>query len=402
MLDVCYHITQLLLHRQFMQAPTDDLDPAMRDLIKHSHTICTQASANIINLSNQADLRHYISVSPTSLIYAVFQGALIHIYNISKDNLKMQSKFNLQRSMGFLNERRKWRAVSRVIEILKLMTTLNGITDKSIMSLVNDDSAPPEPTPMETSQATATSKKKRRSRTASGTTSTEEHKVIPKVEEPSADIVRNEQFAIPAYLPFNHYVGDEMPKGQWIQRMMNTSVVGGITPDIQSSLGSVLALTQSGSMPRGNSGMGELDNSSAIPSALPEMHMRQHPMTMHSAHPALIPWHNLQMLPQNFSTYPMYAGSAAPAHREGIHPQPAYPYSVPSNQGVSDKPGFQQQHQQRQNGQTATIPGMYQEHHQSLQGSSSRQRDDMTLLPPGSLNWEDWNTYVDQETNRNQ
>jgi hypothetical protein len=75
---------------------------------------------------------------------------------------------------------------------------------------------------------------------------------------------------------------------------------------------------------------------------------------------------------------------------------------VPSNQGVSDKPEFQQQHQQRQSGQTATIHGMYQEHHQSLQGSSSRQRDDMTLLPPGSLNWEDWNTYVDQETNRNQ
>lgn len=388
-----------------MQAPTDDLDPAMKELIRHSHTICTQASANIINLSNQADLRHYISVSPTSLIYAVFQGALIHIYNISKDNSKMQSKFNLQRSMGFLNERRKWRAVSRVIEILKLMTTLNGITDKSIMSLVNDDSAPSEPTPMETSQATATSKKKRRSRTASGTASTEEHKVIPKVEEPSANVVRNEQLgttAIPAYLPFNHYVGDEMPKGQWIQRMMNTSVVGGITPDIQSSLGSVLALTQSGSMSRGNPDMRELHNSTAIPSALPEMHMRQQPMTMHSAHPALIPWHHLQMLPQNFSTYPMYAGSAASAPPEGIHPQSAYPYTLPSNQDMSNKPEFQQQHQQQQSGQTATVSGMYQEHQPSLQGSSSRQRDDMTLLPPGSLNWEDWNTYVDQETNRNQ
>ncbi|CAO3680463.1 unnamed protein product [Umbelopsis ramanniana] len=105
MLDMCYHVSQLLLHRQFMQVPTIELDSAMEDLVNHSHSICTQAAANINTLSQKAELRHFISVSPTTLIYAAFQGALIHMYNINSDKMKMQSRFNLKRSMSFLSER---------------------------------------------------------------------------------------------------------------------------------------------------------------------------------------------------------------------------------------------------------------------------------------------------------
>lgn len=395
MLDVCYHIAQLLLHRQFMQAPAQELDDAMKELVTHSHMICTQAAANIINLSNQAELRHYISVSPTSLIYSVFQGALIHIYNINKDNLKMQSKFNLQRSMGFLVERRKWLAVSRVIEILKLMATLNGITDKSVMALADDGSMLAT---NETPAATTPPKKRRRARTASNSVHAKESTVQPKIEEPADDQTRSEQLrttSIPAYLPFSHYVGDEIPKGQWVQRMMNTSVVGGITPDIQPSINSVLALNHPGSIQRDRSTMEGLTNTSGISSPLTEMHMRQ-PMTMQTADPALIPWHHLQMLPQGYSPYPMYAPSPlgstahAPAMHTMQHQYPNHPYTVPSDRNVPDKMDFQQQRGQPQ-------PTMYQEHH------PSRQRQDLnTLLPPGSLNWEQWNSYVDQETNRNQ
>jgi hypothetical protein len=403
MLDVCYHITQLLLHRQFMQVPTVELDSAMEELISHSHTICTQAAANINTLSKEAELHRFISVSPTALIYAVFQGALIHMYNINNDNMKTLSQFNLQRSMNFLVERRKWSAVSRVIEILKLMATLNGIKDETFLST-------PEAEPAESSQATessftSSSKRRRRTRTTSDSASKKDPVVISKMEASTEGELYEESVrptSIPAYLPFNYdLVGDEVPKGQWIQRMMSTSVVGGITPDIQPSLGSMFSMTHH--MQRGPPHMEDLErHPTNMPSPLPDTSVRP-PVPTQYHDSALIPWHHLQMLSQqSYTPYPMYATSNA--HPGGgmhsTHPGmygDQHSYSVPVNQGISSKPEFAQR------SQPGVQTSMFQHHNPALAGSLPRMRQDLnTLLPPGSLNWEDWNSYVDQETNRHQ
>jgi hypothetical protein len=364
----------------------------MRELISHSHAICTQAATGIMNLANQADLRHYLAVSPTTLIYAVFQGALIHIYNLTRGNSKTESKFNLRRSMTFLSERKKWSAVSRVIEILKLLFTLNGITDSSFVPVTENQPLPDTPELSEDS-----TRKKRRKRIASSSKSDAD--VQPKLEDTDFNLGKSQDSipSISAFLPFTNYAEDEIPKGQWIQRMMNTSVVGGISPEIQSSMSSVLSLNPNGG--------GVSDNHS-------NMHNMGAPNVLSGAHneiprsigiadtadPMLLPWHHIQMLPQNFTNYLQGAG---PSQNENLQtsmkpegPAAYYQYSG-GNHGVTplaDKPEYQQQ--------DMANPSANQ-FHPTMPPSMSRQRQDMNMLfPPGSLNWEDWTSYVDQETNR--
>lgn len=404
MLDMCYHVSQLLLHRQFMQVPTVELDSAMEDLINHSHSICTQAAANINALSQEAELRHFISVSPTTLIYAVFQGALIHMYNINSDKMKMQSRFNLKRSMAFLSERRKWLVVSRVIEILKLMATLNGISDQVFSSTPEDNSA--EGSNVAESSSTAATKKSRRAHSASNSSKNMDATVKTKVEEATEGEIHEgytRPARIPAYLPFNYdFVVDEMPKGQWVQRMMSTSVVGGITPDIEASISSVLAMNNA--MSRNVTHMQGMERQSVnMGSPLPDVNMRPATMPQQIPDSTLIPWHHLQMLSQpSYVPYPMYAAPNA-QQQESMHATHPHmygvqqPYSIPVNPGLSNKPEFQQ------HSQSGVAPTMYQAQNPPLAGSLPRPRQDVsTLPPPGSLNWEDWNSYVDQETNRQQ
>jgi hypothetical protein len=405
MLDMCYHVSQLLLHRQFMQVPTVEIDSAMEDLINHSHSVCTQAAVNINALSQVAEFRHFISVSPTSLVYAVFQGALIHMYNINSDKMKMQSRFNLKRSMSFLGERRKWLAVFRVIEILKLMATLNGINEQIFTSTPEDN--PAEASHAAESSSTTTAKKKqRRTRVASNSVSNQDTTAKMKVEETTEGELYEEFMRptiIPAYLPFNYdLVVDEVPKGQWIQRMMSTSVVGGITPDIQESISSVLSMNNA--MPRSDSHMQGMERQPTnMDSTLTDVNMRSATMPQQIPDTTLIPWHHLQMLAQqSYVPYPMYA--AHNAQQEGsVHTTPhnmfgvQQPYSMPVNPDLSNKPEFEQR------SQSNVASTMFQQQHPPLAGSLPRLRQDVnTLLPPGSLNWEDWNSYVDQETNRQQ
>ncbi|KAG2187575.1 hypothetical protein INT44_005264 [Umbelopsis vinacea] len=405
MLDMCYHVSQLLLHRQFIQVPTVELDSAMEDLINHSHSVCTQAAVNINVIAQEAEFRHFIGVSPTTLIYAVFQAALIHMYNINSDKMKMQSKFNLKRSMGFLSKRRKWVAVSRVIEILKLMATLNSIDGHIFASTSEDDQA--EAPHAAESSSTTTAKKKRRSRTASKSASNQDAIVKTEMVEATEGEHYEESMRptiIPAYLPFNYdLVVDEMPKGQWIQRMMSTSVVGGITPDIQASISSLLSVNNA--MSRTDSHMQGMESQQPtnMNPTLPNVNMRPATMPQQMPDTALIPWHHLQMLSQqSYVPYPMYAahnpqqeGSMHAAHPNMYGAQ--QPYPIPVNPNLSNKPEFQQ------GSQSNVAPTMFQQQHPPLAGSLPRPRQDAnTLMPPGSLNWEDWNSYVDQETNRQQ
>jgi hypothetical protein len=388
-----------------MQVPTVELDSAMEDLINHSHSICTQAAVNINALSQEAELRHFISVSPTTLVYAAFQGALIHMHNINSDKMKMQSKFNLKRSMSFLSERRKWLVVSRVIEILKLMATLNGISDQVFPSVPEDN--PAEGSNVAESSSTPTTKKKRRAHSASNSSNNRDATTKTKVEEATEGELYEEYTkpaTIPAYLPFNYdLVVDEMPKGQWVQRMMSTSVVGGITPDIQASISSVLAMNNA--ISRNDPHMQGIQRQSGnMDPTLPDVNMRPATMPQPIPDSTLIPWHHLQMLSQpSYVPYPMYAAPPNAQQEGSMHA--AHPnmygvqqlYSIPADSSLSNKSGIEQR------SQSDVAPTMYQQQNPPLAGSLPRSRQDVnTLLPPGSLNWEDWNSYVDQETNRQQ
>jgi hypothetical protein len=405
MLQTCFHTTQLLLHRQFMQSPTVGLDNAMTALISHSHSICSQAATSIIELAGQTKLQDFLTVSPITSIYAVFQGALISLYNVGQGSTTNQAMTNLKRGMEFLMERKNLTVVSRVIEILKLLTALNKITDKSILPETElDESLGLSSEAQESSTSHAKQKRPTRTPTTSGPRSKSTQHATTKHEEMDEDTAK-QTFAstsIPTYLPFTGDPENEMPKAHWMQRMMYTSVVGGISPEIQASMKSVLVPDRTGMTLGHQPGLHGPEFTSDIASNLngPQI---QPPMVMRPPDQTLVPWNHLQMLPQNYYHYPMNSesfgnteGQSSKSVPEAIYESPFHGI-VPSQSAVHSNgkseidPNMVGLPQTMSQDQTPLLPTMMQQ---------QQQRQDMHVMPPGSLNWEEWDSYVDQEINR--
>ncbi|KAJ2960618.1 hypothetical protein NQZ79_g4037 [Umbelopsis isabellina] len=413
MLQMCFHTTQLLLHRQFMQLPAIELDNAMKELIAHSHSVCSQAATSIINLAGQTKLQDFLAASPITSIYSVFQAALISLYNVTQGSTTNQATANLRRSMEFLLQRKNLTVVSRVIEILKLLTALNGITDKSILSPSEADVASLGPSSELQEPSGNQNQQKRQTRThtrsTTGPLSQNTGHVETKVEEMDEDFAKQAftKNSISAFLPFTGDPENEMPKAQWIQRMMYTSVVGGISPELQPSMQSVLAPNPSGIMPVSQTGLQNNDYSSSILSNQDASQNQVPPMAVRPSDQNLIPWNHLQMLPQNYYNYPMDTEPFAATEEKSSRTMSDATYHSPFHGIVPSQSAVHSNAKIDNDGSNlaTTSQTMFQDPTPlmlTMMQPQQEHQDMRTNMPPGSLNWEDWDSYVNQEINRTQ
>lgn len=388
-----------------MQLPAIELDTSMKDLIAHSHSVCSQAATSIINLAGQTKLQDFLATSPITSIYSVFQAALISLYNVTQGSTTDQATVNLRRSMDFLLQRQNLTVVSRVIEILKLLTALNGISEQSILSPPTErDGAGEAPSSNHTKQ-----KQRNRPHTASSTLSKSARFVEPKIEEMDTDFAKQvfARNSIPVYPTFPDDPENEMPKAQWIQRIMSTTVVGGISPELQPSMQAVLAPNPSSMMPGSQPGL--MDSfSSPMLSNLDTSQRHAAPMAIRSPDSNFRPWNHQQMLPQSYYPYPMVTETFAATGEQTSRSVSDTAYQPPFNGVVPSQSAVQSSNVKVDNNgsnMATTSQTMFQDQPPSMLNMMQTQQElqDMrTNMPPSSLNWEDWDSYVNQEISRTQ
>ncbi|KAL0091320.1 fungal-specific transcription factor domain-containing protein [Phycomyces blakesleeanus] len=197
-LQVFYYTVVMLLHRPFVV--TQELFPDMQSIVEESRHTCTEAATNLSKLVRQKallvdDPESFSSMClPTFFVYALFQSSLVHLSNARHDRTQPDRLFRLHQAVDLVREHKHIGPASRALDILTMLITLH-------------DLAP------------------------GGTV---------KIEETENRIISQSQQSHP---PAGFSQVNEMPKAHWFQRMINTSIVGGITPDIHHDVATAMLPT---------------------------------------------------------------------------------------------------------------------------------------------------------------
>lgn len=187
-----YNTIVLLLHRPFIQLSPAQF-PDLQSIVAESRKACTEAADNISAILRQhgsttAGIEPNMALClPTCFVYAMFQSSLVHLSNSLQDRASTQKQEALVQSLSLLESHEHLCSAPRAIEILKMLITVNEL------------STPP-----------SSNGHKRRSQMASTAP-------LPSPEQPQP--VADEEY------PKSNHVFE--------QRMVNCSVLGGITPDIR-------------------------------------------------------------------------------------------------------------------------------------------------------------------------
>ncbi|KAG0168487.1 hypothetical protein DFQ30_004722 [Apophysomyces sp. BC1015] len=193
-LRIFYDTITLLLHRPFIQLPLAKF-PDLQPIVEESRQACAEAASSISTAIRQrqwpaSDPDAYASLClPTCFVYAMFQSALVHLSNAIQDHSEDRVR-DLAESMLLVESHNHITPAPRALELLNMLVAVNGLH-------------PARPVP----------KREAASPISPGA-------VLYPDQQPSAEA--------------------EMPKTNWFQRMMNTSIVGGITPDIHRDVESVM------------------------------------------------------------------------------------------------------------------------------------------------------------------
>ncbi|KAI9486490.1 MAG: fungal-specific transcription factor domain-containing protein, partial [Benjaminiella poitrasii] len=202
-----YYTATLLLHRPFIEFPIVTRNPAltiqesanMDVLAAESRQACENAANNIsvIILQKQSLMSDPDSYAPlclpTCFIYVMFQSSLIHLAIAIKDRQSSRRLRSLQKSVTLLKQYEQLVSAQRAYNILKLLIVINNI-DIDYSLDVHDEYGPLVLKESDTSHQNV---------------SVDNNTVILGCEE-----------------------DDATPKSSWCQRLMNTSIVGGITDNL--------------------------------------------------------------------------------------------------------------------------------------------------------------------------
>lgn len=131
---------------------------------------------------------------PTCFVYAMFQSSLVHLSNTLQDRASSQRQEALLQSLSLLQSHEHLCSAPRAIEIIQMLITVNELS-----------------TPLSNGQH---ARKQRRSQMATPAAPPP----LPSPEQPPQPVA-----------------DEEYPKSNHVfeQRMVNCSVLGGITPDIR-------------------------------------------------------------------------------------------------------------------------------------------------------------------------
>lgn len=209
----------LLLHRPFNQLSIEKY-PSLKSIVAASETACTDAANAISEIVNQRQYQtsdpayYYVLCAPSCYVYALFQSSLVYLSNA----LRTRSPQDIQgfhQSISLLKTTEDSGPAPRAVEILNMLASINGL-------YVGNDTI-----------STVSSKSNSMSDESSNLamTSASSNTISPIVTPP-----------IYANNGYMEHSAREPARPNYVQhRMMNTSIIGGITPDIQQDLGIVMS-----------------------------------------------------------------------------------------------------------------------------------------------------------------
>lgn len=203
-LQVFYNTIVLLLHRPFIQLSPAQF-PDLQSIVAESRKACTEAADNISAILRQhgsttAGIEPNMALClPTCFVYAMFQSSLVHLSNTLQDRASSQRQEALVQSLSLLQSHEHLCSAPRAIEIIQMLITVNELSTPSAPS-------------------NGHARNKRRSQMATATAATAPPPPLPSPEQPPQPVA-----------------DEEYPKSNHVfeQRMVNCSVLGGITPDIR-------------------------------------------------------------------------------------------------------------------------------------------------------------------------
>lgn len=235
----------LLLHRPFIEFSniSDTTSNAnvihgsvdLDTLAKDSRQACENAASNISVIVRQkqslmSDPDSYAPFClPTCFVYAMFQSSLIHLAIVIKNRDSLRRLRLLQRSIGLLKQHEELSSGKRAHNILTMLVTINGINidnllendttkEEDMVSILEDGLSRSPSSPIPAKNHNELQFPARISNTQ-------------QMQNPQQIQTINRNAMIPG-------CEDNMPKSSWYQRMMNTSIIGGITPDLHEEANS--------------------------------------------------------------------------------------------------------------------------------------------------------------------
>lgn len=381
-LQVYYYTTILLLHRPFTSLPIATY-PELQDIATESESICMDASQQLSNIIQQRASQinnpayYYTLCTPSFFVYSLFQSSLVQLSNA----LKKRSVFDIQafhQSIDLIKANNIGPA-PRAIEILDMLVAIN---DLHIDSAKNQSNSTPD------------------SNTLLDPI-TPNHTPIP-----TTYMEKNTSHSLS--------VKDEVPKAKCFQnRMMNTSIVGGLTSDIQQQqqpleyYGTQDQVMHNPELPRVSQptfarrknfspynrpqhqatsshnrsfSMGQMNSS--------QQHIYSH-HTRSISHDSLAhmitPPFNMQNSAININTTP-------------VNTNINYGHMLPHDYQTQYSNPFQHQQQQQSilSSYTPSLPQVPQAYTAAYDPNVDISS---ATIPPSSLNWSDWDVYIGHQNN---
>lgn len=241
----------LLLHRPFIEFSSDNIKATtnmiqgsvdLDTLAADSRQACENAASNISVIIRQkqslmSDPDSYSPLClPTCFVYSMFQSSLINLAIAMKNRDSLRRLRLLKQSIALLKQHEQLASAQRAHHILVMLVAINNINLENLLeneatreednvSVLSEDclsnTSPISPIP---------SNKKSNELQFTSKSMVPSHQGQQLHQQLSTQLQTvNTNHVIPS-------CEDNMPKSSWYQRMMNTSIIGGITPDLHQNM----------------------------------------------------------------------------------------------------------------------------------------------------------------------
>ncbi|CEP11184.1 hypothetical protein [Parasitella parasitica] len=382
-LQIYYYVVVLLLHRPFNQLSTEKY-PSLKSIVAASEKACTNAANQLSDIVNQRQYQtsdpayYYVLCAPSCYVYALFQSSLVYLSNALRTrNANHIQEFH--QSINLIKMNQEIGPAPRAVEILDMLASINGLYIDSSTSSSSDDANKSMSMSADSSIFTTTA-----------TTSTSNS----AISTPSV-------YSNSAYLS---HPANELPQSHYVQhRLMNTSIIGGITPDIQLDIGLSIAPSCSG---HGHLQQKHEQEQHSLKQQQVQYVQQQYPVYAQEA-PTLT--HHRSSSLDRLSSSSHYSHTRSISHDYHISHStrntPMTPVSTSLAANVNSmlshcyaSPNGNSTNDNNNNDNMNSMVNTYRPLPQAPQAYTAAYDPNMNIsnstLPPSSLNWSDWDVYL--------
>lgn len=284
-LQIYYNTVILLLRRPFISTSKY---VAMEHLVMESRNVSLEVASNIFQLVQQCKSQYPLNKSitdeeddeglddlllssfgathllPTCHVYGMFLSALVHVAVVLHDRTSLSNQRALADSIALIHSHHHLYASRRALEILHMLVAIyeiEGVPDKDGLTRIKLEKPALTETPLTTGGdhrhpfLTNYSNSKDVVVNPFYVSPSSSHHTAIDAETKDTDMVFQPSFSqypsssvtsttatTSSTTMVPTYIESEMPKSQWFQRFVNTSVVGGIPVDIHQDIHTDLSL----------------------------------------------------------------------------------------------------------------------------------------------------------------